>query len=140
MAQQDSGNDTRTMETHSLAGSAGGSSSRLLIHASRNDPHQGWRAGTVLQRIRALVRDRSRPSPTAASLEIHDVQGHRLLWLTHTGALVDVVLPAGTYHVTLQVGNSSHRYTVALEQAAATHLYPHLGPTQVSNAMPPPGR
>lgn len=140
MAQQGKGNATGTMETHSLAGSTAGSKSRLLIHTARNDTHQGWRLAAVLQRVRALMRDTSRTSPAAASLEIHDVQGHRLLALVHTEALIDVLLPAGTYHVTLQLGNSQHRYTVALAQAATTHLYPRLGPTQISNATPPPGR
>lgn len=123
MAWQRAVKDARMMEDLSLAGAAIGATSRLLIHATVDEADPPWAVGALVRRVWAQVRHEPRNGDALATLEIRDLQGHRLLTLTDAGALVDVVLPTGTYHVTTQVGENRRSYTVALQQDATTDLY-----------------
>ncbi|QHE86159.1 T9SS type A sorting domain-containing protein [Hydrogenophaga sp. BPS33] len=99
--------------------------SRLLIHASVNGDGGRGMLGALVRRAWACVRHT--PDSGVATLEIHDLQGHRMLTLTDASALVDIVLPTGTYHVTTQVGEKRRSYTAALQPGTTTVLYlqPH---------------
>ena len=59
-------------------------------------------------------------------LAIDDLQGRRLYACDDLRSMIDVALPAGTYHVTVRHGGDRRRYTVALEQGATFNLQlPH---------------
>ncbi len=110
------------MDANALAG-AHGTTSRLLIHARADSGHGLWNLPALLRRWLARLRGAPRAQTAPSTLEIRDLPGHRLLTLTNANALVDVVLPTGTYHVTAQTGESRRSYTVVLEQDATTDLY-----------------
>lgn len=114
------------MDANALAG-AYGTTSRLLIHARVDEARSNWTMPALLRRMLARVRGVSNTEPAPSILEIRDLPGHRLLTLSHASALIDVVLPTGTYHVTAQTGESRRSYTVVLQQDATTDLYlqPH---------------
>jgi hypothetical protein len=100
--------------------------SRLLIHACADDAR--WSASVLWRRLLARVWDAPRVDPTLPTLEIRDLPGRRLLTLTNAGALIDMVLPTGTYHVTALSGDNRRSYTVVLAQDAVTEL--HLLPAR----------
>ncbi len=64
-----------------------------------------------------------RPARACAGVEIDDLQGHRLFEADPAAPLMDVPLPAGTYHVTAHRGRQRRRYTVTLEHGAHFDLY-----------------
>lgn len=128
MAQAQTVKDAAMMDAHTLAGAAHGSTSRLLIHACADEDHGAWTMPALLRRALARVRGVPREGPALSTLEIRDLPGHRLLTLTNAEALIDVVLPTGTYHVTTQSGENRRHYTVVLEQDATTEL--HLLPAR----------
>jgi hypothetical protein len=97
--------------------------SRLLIHADAREGGGFMSIAGLLRRIRAAVQHTSNQGPASPTLEIRDLQGHRVLTLSHATSVVDVVLPSGTYHVTTQLGLKSRSYTVALEHGTTTDLY-----------------
>lgn len=103
--------------------------SRLRIHAPAGDT--GWSLPCLWRRV--LARARGAPhTDSLPTVEIHDLPGRRLLTLSNAGALVDIVLPTGTYHVSALSSNGRRSYTVVLEQNATTDL--HLLP---AGARPP---
>lgn len=104
-----------------------GVTSRLLIHAPVNGGGGRGILSTLVRRVRALVRHTAIGGVAVATLEIHDLQGHRMLTLTDPSALVDIVLPTGTYHVTTQTGKTRRSYTTALQPGTTIDLYlqPH---------------
>ena len=104
-----------------LAGDASGSAPRLLMRC-----------------LRALAADALRqPVPAPLLVRIDDLQGRRWLEreiehdiehdIEHESGrpLIDVPLPAGTYHVSVQRGGRRWRYTVTLEQDTAFELFVH---------------
>jgi hypothetical protein len=114
------------MHVQTLPGIDVADASRLLIHAAGDDVGDGgdgWSVESIVKRMRAHVLDGSRGDRAPLALEIHDLQGHRMLALGDAGALVDVVLPPGTYHVSTQIGSTRRRYTVSLEPGASYDLY-----------------
>lgn len=111
------------MDTHTLASADGAPASRLLIHAAGDNGGDGWSVESWLHRVRAHVLDRPRSERAPLALEIHDLQGHRVLALDDARPLVDVALPPGTYHVSTNLAGTRRRYTIALEQGASFNLY-----------------
>lgn len=63
------------------------------------------------------------PAPAPPELQIHDLRGHRRLALAEIGPLVDIALPPGTYHVTVERAGRQRRYTVTLVQGRASDLH-----------------
>jgi len=100
--------------------------SRLLIHACADETR--WSVPDLWRRMLALLRGAPHTDLAQPMLEIHDLPGRRLLTLTNAGALIDVVLPTGTYHVTALTGENRRSYTVVLAQDATTEL--HLLPAR----------
>lgn len=114
------------MTTHTLACADLVEASHLLIHAAGDDGSDGWSVESIVQRMRAHVMDGPRSERAPLSLEIQDLQGNRLLALDNAGALIDVALAPGTYHVTTELAGTRRRYTIALERGASFDL--HLRP------------
>jgi len=112
---------------HSLASTDVVAAARLLIHAEGDDGHDGWSVDALIQRMRARVLDGPRGEQPLLALQIHDLQGHRVLALDDACPLVDVALPPGTYHVTTDLAGTRRRYTVALEPGASVDLYLRRG-------------
>lgn len=108
------------MDANALDG-AHGTTSRLLIHACADAG--GGSLPALLRRWVARVWGGPHTGAALPTLEIHDLLGRRLLTLTNGGALIDVVLPTGTYHVTEQTGENRRSYTVVLAQNATIDLY-----------------
>lgn len=126
MARRPTVQDAAMMDADTLAPGRE-TRSRLRIHAGGGGAR--WSLPGLWRRMLAHWQG----SPDSLStLEIHDLPGRRLLTLSEAGALVDIVLPTGTYHVTAQAGANRRRYTVVLEQDATTEL--HLLPAR---ARPP---
>jgi hypothetical protein len=85
---------------------------RLLIHARA----AGATGANVLQRLRALIRGSAHPNQgEALRLHIDDLEGRCLLVLDDAGPMIDVPLPAGTYHVFAGVASEQRCYTMTLE-------------------------
>lgn len=57
------------------------------------------------------------------SLDIRDARGLRVFSLDDAGPLVDVPLPAGTYHVAVYVDQIKRGYTITLDQGSLVNLY-----------------
>lgn len=89
---------------------------RLLIHAP---DVRCWGMGAALQCLWARV-GRDAPPP---ELQIHDLRGRRQLVLSEIGSLVDIALPPGTYHVTVDRVGRRRRYTVTLVRGGASDLH-----------------
>ena len=111
------------MGTHTLAGTEMTSASRLLIHAAGDDGRAGWSIEAFVRRLRQHVFDRPRNLRALLGLEIRDLGGHRVLAIDAAGALVDVTLSPGTYHVSTEVCGMRKSYTVTLEPGAWFDLY-----------------
>jgi hypothetical protein len=114
------------MGTHALASSDLRSASRLLIHAARDDGPAGWTIESLIRRLRAHLLEGPRKLRALPGLEICDLGGHQVLAIDDAGALVDVTLLPGTYHVSAEVDGVRRSYTVALEPGVSFDLY--LGP------------
>jgi hypothetical protein len=82
-----------------------------------------------MQRLRALYAEGPWHDERAPlGLHIEDLQGHRVLTLDDAGPLIEVPLPAGTYHVSVCLGKVRRRYTLRLEHGASFDLYLRLAP------------
>lgn len=96
----------------------------LLIHA-----HEGVLAGSdrfawMLSRLRALApAPWRRAAATPTGVRVEDLQGREYFAAEDAHSLIDLPLPAGTYHVTLRLGELQRRYTVALEHGARVDLH-----------------
>ena len=100
-------------------------SARLLIHAQDDHP-AGRLADSPMQRLRALYPS-ARPAGSAPlHLRIDTVAGDNVLSLDDAGPLVDVSLPAGTYHVTAHLGDAHRGYTMRLTPGEAFDLHLRL--------------
>ncbi len=98
---------------------------RLLIHAEdyagpSAHPETRW------QWLRALFS--SKDDGTQLRLSIVDPQGNVMLASDNAGALLDVVLPPGTYQVIAQFGKVRRGYTLNLAQGTSFDLYLRLAP------------
>ena len=103
---------------------AGTAPAHLLIHA-----HEGVRTGSgrfawMPSRLRAMASDRLPSHPAAPTgVRVQDLQGHEYFAADDARSLIDLPLPAGTYHVTLRQGELQRRYTVALEHGTRFDLH-----------------
>ncbi|MDE2082310.1 MAG: hypothetical protein KGI90_13255 [Burkholderiales bacterium] len=68
----------------------------------------------ALERLRRLCAPRH-PAPLRLRLRIDDLQGGRVLELDDAGPLLELPLPAGTYHVHSRRGAVQRDYTMVLE-------------------------
>jgi hypothetical protein len=96
---------------------------RLLIHRPHPARMDDWSVESLIQHLRPSDADRSRRDRVPLKLEIHDLQGNSVLALDAAGALVEVALQPGTYHVTTQLGCVRRRYTINVESGASTDLH-----------------
>lgn len=98
----------------------------LLIHAGTvvapgagNPLFEG-----LLQRWRAWATKAWRQCPSAPKgVYVDDLQGRQFFASDDANALIDVPLPAGTYHVSVRLGEVRRRYTVKLEHGSTVELY-----------------
>ena len=65
-------------------------------------------------------------TPAAAQVRIDDLRGRPFFAAEQPATPIDVPLPAGTYHVRVDLGPLQRRYTITLEPGATFHL--HLQP------------
>ena len=99
--------------------------SRLLIHAQDDHP-PGRLSDSPLQRLRALYPT-ARPAGRAPlRLVIDTLAGDNVMSIDDAGPLVDLSLPAGTYHVTAHLGDTHRGYTMRLEPDASFDLHLRL--------------
>ena len=96
----------------------------LLIHAHEGVPAGPDRFAWMPSRLRALAPDpRRRAAATRTGVRVEDLQGREYFAAEDAHSLIDLPLPAGTYHVTLRLGELQRRYTVALEHGARFDLH-----------------
>jgi hypothetical protein len=99
--------------------------SRLLIHATEGaGEDSGGMLSVLLHRLRtcAAAATRRRP-PAPMGVCVEDLQGRRFFTSAEAGAVIDVPLPAGTYHVDVRHGSQQRRYTVTLAHEATVNLH-----------------
>ena len=108
-------------EPHVAAGEP--SPARLLIHRTElASTGTGLLADIRLQLRHVLTSFRLCRTPTPTRVRIDDLQGRQFYASDDDTSLIDVDLPAGTYHVTVHVGALQRRYTVALDQGATFNM------------------
>jgi hypothetical protein len=96
----------------------------LLIHAHEGVHGEPGRFAWMPSRLRALAPDRRRRATAAGTgVRVEDLQGREYFAAEDAHCLIDLPLPAGTYHVTLRLGELQRRYTVALEHGARFDLH-----------------
>lgn len=114
------------MNTDTSSRAATLSAARLLIHAEEPDG-AGRHDASRLQRLLTLHAHAPRPCDRPPlNLRIDDLQGHRLHTVDDAGPLVDVPLPAGTYQVSVDLGQVRRSYTMTLEPGTSFDLYLRL--------------
>lgn len=119
------------LDTDTPLGGLTPSAARLVIHVEDDVGTRGRHARPPLQRLRALYADGPWHEERAPlSLRIDDLRGHRVLAIDDAGPLIDVPLAAGTYHVTVHLGNVRRSYTMTLEQGTTFDLYLRLTPDE----------
>ena len=59
-------------------------------------------------------------------MQIDDLQGRRFFVTEDAQPPIEILLPAGTYHVSARQSTLRRRYTVTLEQGATLHLHLRL--------------
>lgn len=101
----------------------------LLIHADATGDRWRRAAETPLQRLLALYSEGAEHGRPALRIEIRDLKGHCLLSVDDASPLLDVSLPAGTYHVSTQLGGLKRGYTMSLQAGGAFDLYLRLART-----------
>jgi hypothetical protein len=90
--------------------------------------HSGRFAG-ALRRLRSSALDALRHRISVPTgVRVDDLRGQPHFAADNVHALIDVPLPAGTYHVNVRLGELQRRYTVTLEQGKSFDLY--LRPTE----------
>ncbi len=115
------------VDTLALAQSAALTPARLLIDAGDEIGASSTRFETTLRRLRSLYSQGAHGNERAPlCVQIVDLQGHRVFASTAVGPLIDISLPAGTYHVTAQLGKVRRCYTMALQIGASFHLHLRL--------------
>jgi hypothetical protein len=113
----------RSASADGAADAGGPLRARLRIHAHGDTRVRGGVLGWVLRWIPALVSGTASPHRRPVTrLEIDDLQGRQFFAAKDARSVIDVPLPAGTYHVTAQLGCVHRCYTVTLEQGAHVDL------------------
>lgn len=110
-----------------VATTATAAAAHLVIHATSaadvGEPPASL-AAWARRLLRALfAADRQRDTRATLCLHIDDLQGRRLLAMSHVAGLTDVPLQPGTYQVTAVLGALRRGYTVALAPGASCELY-----------------
>jgi hypothetical protein len=97
---------------------------RLLIHAGTVPGVGNRRFDRLLLQWCAWAAKawRQRPS-TPKGVYVDDLQGRQFFASEDAGSLIEVPLPAGTYHVSVRLGDVRRRYTVKLEHGSIVDLY-----------------
>ena len=96
----------------------------LLIHADTEPVLKKTRLVATLRRLRSLYsHELDNPDSAPLSLQINDLQGQRVFVVESAAPLLDIPLPAGTYHVTAQCGHVCRSYTMAIEPGTTFNLY-----------------
>ena len=100
----------------------------LLIHAEDGVDSSGRRIEAALRRLRSLYVTKSvHEDRVQLRVQINDLQGQRVFDIEAVaGPLIDVPLPAGTYHVTAHLGKVRRGYTMTLKQGSSFDLYLRL--------------
>ena len=105
---------------------AASSTGRLLIHPTDNTEARSALAEAA-KRLRALARaNLQRFLPAPISMQIDGLQGRRFFVTEDAQPPIEILLPAGTYHVSARQSTLRRRYTVTLEQGATLHLHLRL--------------
>lgn len=100
---------------------------RLLIHVKGAPSAWCKPFQSIWHRLRSLCfKDSRGKAPAVPSVQIHDLQGQRVFATDAAGALIDLPLPAGTYHVSASIGKLRRSYTMTLEQGASFDLFLRL--------------
>lgn len=117
------------MPSDSQASAETRSSARLLIHAMGSTPCCSESFAGALRRLRCSLLDAlRRHPPLSTGVRVDDLRGQPYFAAEDVHSLIDVPLPAGTYHVNVRLGDLQRRYTVTLEQGKSFDLY--LRPTE----------
>ena len=95
---------------------------RLLIRGNEAGADDHRALPGFLGRLRDWAGARGRSSATVG-LRIADLQGRHYFSASVLPSVIDLPLPAGTYHVTVSQGGQHRRYTVALEQGITFDLH-----------------
>lgn len=97
---------------------------RLLVHATEGVGDGRSALPLFLSRLRAWATAAKSGRPAApVGLRIADLQGRQYFTANELPSVIDLPLPAGTYHVTVSHGGQHRRYTVALEQGITFDLH-----------------
>jgi len=111
------------MQLHAPAASM----ARLLIHANHDVGASRPPQKAGLHRLRAFWAIGQRQEKLAPlQLQVVDFHGHQAFATQDAGLLIEVLLPAGTYHVTATRGSVRRRYTMTLDQGVSFDLYLRL--------------
>jgi hypothetical protein len=114
------------MPADSLRSAAASSTARLLIHADDTDAGSDGAPRRVEPWWRRWIAHRRRELARACTqLSIADLQGRAYFAADDARSLIDLPLPAGTYHITARVGSATRRYTVTLQQGRTFDLHLH---------------
>lgn len=97
---------------------------RLVIHAEDQLESRVRPLESPLRRLRELSGGIRTERDKCAKLCLHidTLQGVRVHSVDDAGPLVDIPLPAGTYHVTAELGKVRRSYTMTLEPGASFNL------------------
>ena len=115
------------VDTLALAQSAALTPAHLLIDFGDEIGACRTRFRTTLRRLRLLYSQGALGNERAPlCVQIVDLQGHCVFASEAVGPLIDISLPAGTYHVTAQLGKVRRCYTMALQIGASFHLHLRL--------------
>jgi predicted RNA polymerase sigma factor len=111
------------MDTQGLACDDAVATSHLLIHTADDGGSDGRRLNALIRRLRARLPAGRHSEGSALALEIHDLQGRRLLVIHDARPVVDVALPPGTYRVCTAIVGNRRSYTLVLPQGATVELH-----------------
>ena len=101
----------------------------LVIHSDDHGGPIDARVESRLQRLRAIHAKGSwSTKQESLNLQINDLRGEHVRSVDDAGALVEVCLPAGTYHVSAILGKVRRSYMLALEAGKSFDLYLRLAP------------
>jgi hypothetical protein len=100
------------------------SMARLLIHAEHAEAPSRGHFVALLRPWRAWVASLLGQAPSAhADVHVDDLGGQQFYAAEDAQSLLEVPLPAGTYHVNIRLGDAKRRYTVTLEHGSTVNLY-----------------
>lgn len=94
---------------------------RLFIHSDETTDVAGSRLMSWLERMHVLPAPWTRVEPL--SLSVEDSRGRTVFAIADAGALVELPLAPGTYHVTAHRGRSRRGYTLTLESGMSFDLH-----------------